>query len=149
MSDKTDGPANPIDLSPEMAVRAKALRPDQSPEMTKHTPEPWEIVGKFSDKIYHAPSDTVVAQSWYPGASSISPADTMIANARRIVACVNACAGMSDPAAEIAALRAERDEWEAKAERYREALEIMGRDESLKWVGFIARDYARAAIEEE
>lgn len=28
-------------------------------------------------------------------------------NARRIVACVNACAGMDDPAAEIARLRAE------------------------------------------
>jgi hypothetical protein len=30
----------------------------------------------------------------------------MDSNARRIVACVNACAGMKDPQAEIAALRA-------------------------------------------
>jgi hypothetical protein len=32
------------------------------------------------------------------------------ANASRIVACVNACAGMEDPAAEIERLKAQRDE---------------------------------------
>lgn len=31
-------------------------------------------------------------------------------NARRIAACVNACAGMEDPAAEIAELKRQRDE---------------------------------------
>lgn len=32
------------------------------------------------------------------------------ANARRFVDCWNACAGMADPAAEITAMRAQRDE---------------------------------------
>ena len=67
---------------------------------TKHTPEPWEVVGKFSDRIYHAASDTVVAQAWYPGGSDSYPAETMHANARRIVACVNACAGIPTGALE-------------------------------------------------
>lgn len=54
------------------------------------------------------------------------------ANARRIVACVNACAGMDDPEAEIAAMRARHDAAEiaaradAKIERLREALEEIG-----------------------
>ena len=54
----------------------------------KFTPGPWEIIGQFEDRIYHEPSDTVVAQAWYPGASnkSPSPADTMKANARLIAA---------------------------------------------------------------
>lgn len=38
----------------------------------------------------------------------------------RLVACVNACVGMADPTAELAALRAERD-------RLREALEPFAR----------------------
>ena len=37
------------------------------------------------------------------------------ANAARIVACVNACEGMADPAAEIAALRARVAELEKEA----------------------------------
>lgn len=36
--------------------------------------------------------------------------DEDLANAARIVACVNACAGMADPASEISALKAQRDE---------------------------------------
>lgn len=55
---------------------------------SKFTPGPWEVVGPFNDRIYHEPTDTVVAQAWYPGASSKSPspADTMQANARLIAA---------------------------------------------------------------
>lgn len=55
---------------------------------SKFTPGPWEIIGQFEDKVYHEASDTVVAQAWYPGASSKSPspADTMKANARLIAA---------------------------------------------------------------
>ena len=34
----------------------------------------------------------------------------IVENARRIAACVNACAGMEDPAAEIAELKRQRDE---------------------------------------
>jgi hypothetical protein len=48
------------------------------------------------------------AVDYYGGhliAESVTPS-----NARRIVACVNACAGMEDPAAEIARLQAENDE---------------------------------------
>jgi hypothetical protein len=57
---------------------------------TKHTPEPWkhneeQIIG-----------DTLLIALCHHGYK---------ANAARIVACVNACAGMDDPAKEIATLR--------------------------------------------
>ena len=57
----------------------------------KHTPEPWveSHTLVFGD-------DTLVARC----------ANENTANAQRIVDCVNACAGMNDPATEIATLRA-------------------------------------------
>lgn len=68
----------------------------------KHTQEPWfrsitygGIVGdnrkKVAQATYHRQSD----------------AEQSNADANRIIACVNACAGMVDPAKEIATLRAE------------------------------------------
>ena len=66
--------------------------------MSNHTPEPWKCEGHV-----------VYFQNRMGGFSlrdCPSPEDT----ARRIVACVNACAGMADPAAEIAELKRQRDE---------------------------------------
>lgn len=68
--------------------------------MSKHTQEPWA----------HAPEGMIVSL-----APDTQPEDAVVANikpkdARRIVTCVNACAGMADPAAEIAELNRQRDE---------------------------------------
>ena len=67
----------------------------------KHTPEPWveSHTLVFGD-------DTLVARC----------ANENTANAQRIVDCVNACAGMNDPATEIATLRARVAELEKATE---------------------------------
>ena len=73
--------------------------------MSEHTPGPWEhvheehSVGGLTTHTYcvrpvgGTPEDNILR--------------TDEANARRIVACVNACEGMKDPEAEIKALRIE------------------------------------------
>lgn len=80
---------------------------------TKHTPEPWALE-EVGDKCKHlcpakdGTSILTVALEYpddddapvYFGAV-YKPAD-----ARRIIACVNACKGMADPENEIAVLRA-------------------------------------------
>ena len=67
-----------------------------------HTPEPWRFI---SDRIYRTtPAEHIYIAETQPAGRG--NATEMISNARRIVACVNACEGMTDPAKEIAALRA-------------------------------------------
>ena len=67
-----------------------------------HTPEPWHFI---SDRIYRTtPAEHIYIAETQP--TGRGNATEMISNARRIIACVNACAGMADPAVEIAALRA-------------------------------------------
>ena len=61
----------------------------------KHTSEPWEFKEDWISK-----GDEAVALVYGINNSQEH------ANAARIVACVNACAGMDDPAAEIERLRA-------------------------------------------
>ena len=78
-----------------------------------HTPEPWESAerGNHSTSIatvYTGGEGIGWIEIWAPAAFGASP-ETMFANAARIVACVNACVGMADPAEEIAALRAEAE----------------------------------------
>ena len=66
--------------------------------MSNHTPEPW---------VCH--EDLVYFHDVFGGFSlrgCPNPEDT----AHRIVTCVNACAGMEDPAAEIDELKRQRDE---------------------------------------
>lgn len=65
----------------------------------KHTPEPW--IGTGMTTIRAAAHNTEVGST--TGYSTGDAAAT--ANRDRIVACVNACAGMDDPAADIARLR--------------------------------------------
>lgn len=62
---------------------------------TTHTPEPWFIAKTEPAEIRTHPSGGVVIGETIPNAY----------NASRAVACVNACAGMADPAKEIAILR--------------------------------------------
>ena len=71
--------------------------------MSKHTPEPW-----FSDSEHVGSSVSDRLNDGWFAAKCLGP--DRVENARRIAACVNACAGMEDPAAEIEKLRRQRDE---------------------------------------
>lgn len=88
--------------------------------MSKHTPGPWHIVeGRTYGSLEVFSEDTAIAEIWRRGNASLE-----MANARRIVACINACEGFSteelDGAnlfadsiasdAEIIALKKQRDE---------------------------------------
>jgi hypothetical protein len=76
---------------------------------TKHTPEPWRVgkltvIADTNQGLSINGSYCKQALNYYGGyliAESITEN-----NASRIVACVNACAGMDDPAKEISTLRA-------------------------------------------
>lgn len=71
-----------------------------------HTPEPWHHsadIPQHGCRLIHAADGYLVADA---GRITKRTGDEMDSNAARIVACVNACAGMMDPAKEIAALRA-------------------------------------------
>ena len=79
---------------------------------TNHTPEPWEQrvkdLGRKTDPAYREIkagcgyyADINQKEKGFGITGHISEQD-----ASRIVACVNACAGMDDPAKEIATLRA-------------------------------------------
>lgn len=71
-----------------------------------HTPEPWHHSADLPHhgcRLIHAADGYLVADA---GRITKRTGDEMISNARRIVACVNACEGMTDPAVEIAAMRA-------------------------------------------
>jgi hypothetical protein len=69
---------------------------------TKHTPEPWLV--NFNSMSVPTISAKYERIALVDTCGGYGPA-----NARRIVACVNACAGMADPEAEIDKIKAERD----------------------------------------
>ena len=69
--------------------------------MSKHTPEPWRICEPFEGAGGYEIADSAMNRVC---------CDITEINANRIVTCVNACAGMADPAAEIAELKRQRDE---------------------------------------
>ena len=82
-----------------------------APASPAHTPEPWSINAYEQwDKFGPIKRASIVAQ-WDNRLSetlliaTVNTTKQIEANAARIVACVNACAGMTDPAAEIKALR--------------------------------------------
>jgi len=89
--------------------------------MSKHTPEPWK--------------DGFLRVTALDGGMKIAVTSCEIgnveieqANANRIVTCVNACAGMADPAAEIAELKRQRDELLVALNKYEEAFDgLFGR----------------------
>ena len=77
---------------------------------TKWTPEPWAIEDDVPMKGWNHYAITARHVGWDSWMiCSVTPMhlkrETDEANAQRIVACVNACASMQDPAAEIAAMR--------------------------------------------
>ena len=78
--------------------------------MSTHTPEPWAVGvgvdGTWGRHHAHVRTDNIplpIASTVFFG---ITPREECEANAARIVACVNALAGIPDPAAEMARLRA-------------------------------------------
>lgn len=77
--------------------------------MSKHTPEPWMAGSHGSVISTPIPGITIKSDVEYYGGHMICESITK-SNARRIVTCVNACAGMEDPAAEISELKRQRDE---------------------------------------
>ena len=70
--------------------------------MSNHTPEPW-----FSDSEHVGSSVSARLNDGWFAAKCLGP--DRVENARRIASCVNACAGMEEPAAEIAELKRQRD----------------------------------------
>lgn len=78
----------------------------------KHTPEPWRVFSgenTFIHGIDGQNDEAVIVflteDELEEIGNTLSP-ERQNENIRRIVACVNACAGMDDPATEIEALRA-------------------------------------------
>lgn len=135
--------------------------------MSEHTKEPWcvsterpniikvDFSGIGSD---HGP---LIGSTCGHPSSGFFPDDAEAkANALRIVACVNACAGMADPAAEIAALKREIEAGRNRLENLREAArkEIAtlrqqrdGFRLALAWAtplarGFLDRELAEGAV---
>ena len=82
--------------------------------MSKHTPEPWIWIGTDEDKTLTSPTANYVII-----AGTCSNDDGTVglyinqANADRIVACVNALAGIDDPAAFVEAAKAVVEQYES------------------------------------
>lgn len=94
---------------------------------TKHTPEPWEIAGPYPRvtigvAVPEEDDPSVGHYGFAPILQLIESAEAygncdLVPNAARIVACVNALAGVDDPAAELTRLR----ELRAACDAWREA----------------------------
>ena len=85
--------------------------------MSEHTKEPWRVMGPCAQWE----TARIFSGARYIGSignSDETESETR-ANADRIVSCVNACAGMEDPATDISALKAQRDELLAEVEEWR------------------------------
>ena len=83
--------------------------------MSKHTPEPWLDDRATHDDPYQnikilGDENRGICWLWIDDAPVDDWNAEQRANAARIIDCVNACAGMEDPAAEIAELKRQRDE---------------------------------------
>ena len=94
--------------------------------MAKHTPEPWGLVGEPNGyTVWNVVDDGVnpgcVGRILARVCGAAVNVEEEEANGARIVACVNACAGIDDPAD----LRKQRDDllaalnWYANADNYR------------------------------
>lgn len=125
----------------------------------KHTPESWTTNG--SSYSYEGSDDKSHYATVRAGDLSITvegrTAEEAIANAARIVACVNACAGMDDPAEIIHGLHVARETLRTVAEQRDHLLSVLGRiadqeplDRTVggKTVLRIVQDMARRAIED-
>ena len=121
-------------ILPKMPLCGPALRIGTGGgESMSHTPEPWAV----SDSPYGAIISTAsreLRQSWCVSTEDTGrkySAEIAVANARRIVACVNACAGIEQEdfddgwraqglSAYASALEVMRDSLESERDTYRE-----------------------------
>lgn len=110
----------------------------------EHTPEPWKAEGRVVHALNNHRYPVNRMEAWVQGGWTDEPGvrtgmAELEANARRIVACVNACQGIADPAA----LRRERDE-------LREALEQSSKrnvaEAEIVWSAEVSK--MRAALEQ-
>jgi len=117
--------------------------------MSKHTPEPW-VADDRHDLETNFYSDDATG-SIIGGCQEYMFAHRDIeerrANARRIVTCINACAGMADPAAEIAELKRQRDAFQLEAVNCHEMLcvEIERVTNLIAELGFVS-EYATKSV---
>ena len=96
--------------------------------MTQHTQEPWIVCEKLSGSENHKGYTIRTNDGW--AIASVNPLDEDgvggLANANRIVNCVQACAGMADPVKAIVALRAECDGWRERQIWHQQVLRPTG-----------------------
>ncbi|SIR65592.1 hypothetical protein SAMN05880558_1249 [Aeromonas sp. RU39B] len=86
--------------------------------MSQHTPEPWVIDDRagLSTNFYQDDTAGSIIGSCEEYKFAYRSLDERKANARRIVECVNACAGMDDPEQEIQSLKAGNEKLAAAVE---------------------------------
>ena len=84
-------------------------RATHAPASPAHTPEPWNLERPFEEPgVYIAGPNTGLIAKLYEPDARLYNGDKLVSidgNAARICATINACAGMTDPEAEIKALR--------------------------------------------
>jgi hypothetical protein len=83
-----------------------------SPEGAKHTPEPWNYQEKSDVYTHYIRAGE---NEYVCGCGAQDSTGKAERNARRIVQCVNACAGITDPAAHITGLENQLEAWETSA----------------------------------
>lgn len=87
----------------------------------KHTPTPWSIINGRT--IYRADGVRIGSLSDHQWPEIDHPESTE--NAKRIVACVNACEGMHDPASRIGELKVTEDQFYESERTRNEVYDIM------------------------
>ncbi len=102
----------------------------------KHTKEPWEVLGVDDTYEIHDVEGT------YDIAWSV---DSEV-NAKRIVACVNACAGMENPVEDIAELKKQLVWHDSTKELPEERLLVIVRTKSKFYEPHFDRDFWIATI---
>lgn len=108
--------------------------------MSKHTPEPW---GDSQLRLCFVEFEKLGITVSIPQYAD----EEAKANSRRILSCVNACAGMTDPAAEITELKRQRDAFQLEAVNCHEMLcvEIERVTNLIAELGFVS-EYATKSV---
>lgn len=78
------------------------MKENTNDRIMTHTPEPWFTEyrknkdGMFYQEVFDKHGEPIAQMNWYPvKLNSTTTGTNRAANAKRIVACVNACAGMT------------------------------------------------------
>lgn len=87
--------------TPTSSICIHGHNQDNNKHAAKHTPTPWHI-GRYAPEVVVDVNDHFIATTCPGTSADIAKED---ATAARIVACVNACAGIGDPKAALADAR--------------------------------------------